>query len=173
MIGARPAPSRKGHGDSRERDQHRGAAMFPHVPAFKFQTHEKQQEDEPDLRDDREDLRDRGIGEGLLNAFQMRPEDHREEIGGQPAEQRRAEEQTRDNLADHRGLPNPASECPEEPRHRDDDDELNEDRQEQRFGIEVGKMPGRFQGAICRGLISEESEHAAVGIDDLRFAIDD
>ena len=73
--------------DAGHRDQHRRAAVVANVAALELQPDQEEQEDQPELRDDREDLGDECIGKGLIDSLQLGTEQRVEEIGSEPAEQ--------------------------------------------------------------------------------------
>ena len=94
----------KRHGDSHDRNQQGRAAIGANVPAFKLQADQEEQKNQPDLGNDREDLHEHRIGQGGVEAGQGRPEERGEEIGGEPPEKRRAEQEAGRDLADHARL---------------------------------------------------------------------
>ena len=118
--------------------------MRPDVVELELQADEEQQEDQAELRDHGEDFGQHRVGERLLDAGQRRAEHRGEQLRAQPPEQRRAEEQPGDDLADHARLPDLPGQRPERPRRGDDDRQLHEHRQEQVFDIEVGERLGGF-----------------------------
>ena len=99
-------------------------------PAFKLQADQEEQKNQPDLGNDREDLHEHRIGQGGVEAGQGRPEERGEEIGGEPPEKRRAEQEAGRDLADHARLLEAASHRAKEQRRRDDDRQLKENGQQ-------------------------------------------
>ena len=118
---------------------------------LEFQTDEEEQKDQAELREGREDFRECRAREGIRHMFQVRLEHPLKRIWEQRTKERWPHDDARNDFADHGGLPESAEEQAEATSHEHDDNQLHEDRQQQRFDIEFAEC-GDGTGEVVRGI---------------------